>query len=260
MKPAVMITGATGYFGRYFVNALRADYQIIATSRSTAKLSVMFSEGDLIFVEADLYDLVDLKAKFSAISKEYRIVGLINNAFDFSPKTGFNTPEGRIENISIEQLSAGLDSGLLAQIVSCQAVGAEMIRQGIKGSIINVSSMYASVAPDSRLYEGKKILNPVTYSVCKAGLDALTRYLASFWGPHGIRCNSIAPGAFPNVESDSVNAPKDNEFISRLATRTTLNRVGHPSDLVGVVKFLLSDESQYISGQVIGVDGGWTTI
>lgn len=258
MKKSVIVTGATGYFGRYFVNALKTDYHIIATSRSHKKLAESFNESEVEFLITDLYEPNVLKESFAKIAKTSQIVGLINNAFDFSKKTGFNTPEGRIESISIDQLRAGLDSGLLAQIVACQAIGAAMIAQRISGSIINISSMYGSVSPDAKLYHQKQILNPVTYSICKAGMNALTRYLASFWGEHGIRCNSIAPGAFPNIETDGVNAPKDYEFISRLTARTTLGRVGHPTDLIGAVKFLLSEESRYITGQVIGVDGGWT--
>ena len=157
-------------------------------------------------------------------------------------------------------MRAGLESGLLAPMLITQLVGRQMVERKIQGSIINISSMYGVVAPDSRLYEGKTIFNPVTYGVAKAGLNGLTRYAASFWGQHGIRCNSIAPGAFPNQETDSVNAPKDVEFLKRLEKKTALGRTGHPKDLLGLVDLLLSDKASYITGQVVSVDGGWTTI
>lgn len=260
MKKTVLITGATGYFGKYMVEALASEYHVLASSRSEDKLRQMFSGSDITPVPIDIYDQEGMASALEDVCKRFEIHGLINNAYDFSPRTGFNTPEGKLEEISLEQMRAGLESGLLAPMVFAQVVGRSMIAKKIRGSIINVASMYGTVAPDLRLYQGKKVFNPVTYSVAKSGVGGLTRYIASFWGTHGIRCNSISPGPFPNVETDSVNAPDDKEFMDRLKNKTVLGRVGHPRDLIAAVKLLLSEESSYITGQNIGVDGGWTAI
>ena len=69
-----------------------------------------------------------------------------------------------------------------------------------RGSIVNIATMYASVAPDPRLYEGTPFLNPPGYSAAKGAMVAFTRYVASFWGGDGIRANAILPGPFSNTE------------------------------------------------------------
>jgi NAD(P)-dependent dehydrogenase (short-subunit alcohol dehydrogenase family) len=261
MKRTVLISGATGYFGKYLVEDLARDYHVIATSRSLEKLENAFGKNsNVTCVAMDLYDTSHLTKTLEGLATKHDIHGLVNNAYDFSEKTGFNTPSGRFETISNDAMLAGLESGVLAPMIFAQVLGRKMIEKKIRGSIINIASMYGTVAPDARLYEGKKVLNPVTYSVSKAAINGLTRYIASFWGQHGIRCNSISPGSFPNVETDSYNAPKDDEFSTRLKNKTTLGRVGHPKDLLGAIRLLLSDESSYITGQNLGVDGGWTAI
>ena len=256
----ILITGATGYFGRYFVNGLRDDFKIIAMGRNEAKLKECFPDDDVILSIADLYDTKALEKELKRLFETYEIHGLINNAYDFSKKTGFNVPDSKPEDLGLDEMRAAFESGLLAPTLVAQAVGKQMIQKKIQGSIVNISSMYGMVAPDYRLYEGKTVFNPMTYGIVKSGINGLTRYLASFWGPYGIRCNSISPGAMPNTETDSVNAPKDTEFLGRLEDKTTLGRVGHPKDLIGMTKLLLSDDSSYVTGQVIGVDGGWATI
>ena len=84
----------------------------------------------------------------------------------------------------------------------------------------------------------------------RSALLAFTRYVASFWGSSGIRCNAILPGAFPNAQAEA--------FVKRLASRTCLRRVGQPEDLAGALLFLASDASAYVTGQGLVVDGGWT--
>lgn len=256
----IIVSGATGYFGRYIIEDLAQTYHVVALTRDPAKSATMFSNPNVTCVEYDLYDHEKSAARLKKVCQDFNVWGLVNNAYDFSEKTGFNTPSGRIENISIDAMRAGLESGVLGPMVAAQTVGLAMVEKKIPGSIINISSMYGSVAPDRRLYDGKKVLNPVTYGVAKTAINGLTRYLSSFWGEYGIRCNSVAPGTFPNVETNSFNAPKDDEFTVRLKNKTTLDRVGHPRDLLGMIRLLLSDESSYITGQILNVDGGWTAI
>lgn len=258
---SIIVSGATGYFGKYFVSALSEIYHVIAMGRDLKKLQEQFPDNKNIhFVAVDLYDCEKLTAVLEDLCLKFSIYGLINNAYDFSKQTGFNSPDGRYEDLPLSKMKAGIESGILAPMIFCQIVGNQMIQKKIQGSIINIASMYGTVAPDYRLYEGKTAFNPVTYSVSKAALNALTRYIASFWGPYGIRCNSVAPGAFPNIETNSCNAPPDEEFLKRLRDKTTLGRFGHPNDLLGIVKLLLSNDASYITGQIIGVDGGWTVI
>lgn len=259
-RKIVLVSGATGYFGKYFVEYLSEHYHVIATSRNIEKLNSLFKGPNVTNLALDIYDEKNLVAGLKKLCSDFDIYGLVNNAYDFSTKTGFNTTEGSYEKISVDMMRAGLESGILAPMVFTQIIGQQMIEKKIKGSIVNIASMYGTVAPDVRLYEGKTVFNPVTYGVSKAAMNGLTRYVASFWGQHGIRANSISPGPFPNVETLSANATQDLEFMERLKKKTSLGRVGHPKDLLPILHLLLGEDSGYITGQNIGVDGGWTTI
>lgn len=122
-----------------------------------------------------------------------------------------------------------------------------------RGNILTIASMYGHVAPDHRLYDGEKFVNPPSYGAAKAGVLQFTRYLASFLSPHGIRANCISPGPFP-FESTQQASP---DFIARLSAKNPLNRIGHPHELKGAAALLCSDAGSYITGQNVCVDGGW---
>lgn len=122
-----------------------------------------------------------------------------------------------------------------------------------KGVIVNVASMYGHLAPDYRLYSNPGQANPPGYGCAKAGVIQLTRYLASFLAPHGIRANCISPGPFPHPTTR-----KDDAFMARLASKAPLGRVGQPHEIRGVIALLCSDASSYMTGQNICVDGGWS--
>lgn len=123
-----------------------------------------------------------------------------------------------------------------------------------RGVILTIGSMYGHVAPDYRLYEGVPQTNPPSYGAAKAGIIQLTRYLASFLAPHGIRANCLSPGPFP-FESTLDEHPV---FKGRLEAKNPLGRVGKPHEIMGAVAFLCTDASSYVTGQNVCVDGGWT--
>ncbi len=122
-----------------------------------------------------------------------------------------------------------------------------------RGNILSIASMYGHVAPDYRMYDSERFANPPSYGAAKAGLIQLTKYLASFLSPHGIRANCISPGPFP-FESTQRENP---DFIDRLKAKNPMNRIGIPYDLKGASALLCSDAGAYITGQNICIDGGW---
>ncbi|MGI9136229.1 MAG: SDR family oxidoreductase, partial [Candidatus Nanopelagicales bacterium] len=208
------------------------------------------------------YDNDHLRAVCGEIARrEGRVDVLVNNAYELGPDTGFNTPDGSLENSSFEQWQRNLQSGVLWAVTTTQTLGARMKDQG-HGSIVNIATMYSAVAPRPQLYEGTSSLNPPAYSAAKAALAAFTRYTASFWGQSGVRANCLSPGPFSNTEElDSPNAVADESpFVQRLKGNTILNRIGRPNELCGALIFLASDASSYVTGQNVFVDGGWTAV
>lgn len=126
----------------------------------------------------------------------------------------------------------------------CQAAAEAMIKQG-RGSIINIASLLSEI--------GIPTLAP--YAASKAGVVGLTRVLAAEWGPYGVRVNAIGPGYFRTRMTERLFS--DPAWVERLLQQVPLGREGLPGDLAGVVVFLASDASSYLTGQVIYVDGGY---
>ena len=117
-------------------------------------------------------------------------------------------------------------------------------------SIVNVSSIYGLYGPDWRIYAETSMGNPAAYATSKGGLIQFTRWLSTTIAPK-IRVNCVAPGGIQN------NQPKT--FIQEYINRVPLKRMASPDDVANTILFLASDLSNYITGQVISVDGGWGT-
>ncbi len=261
----IVVTGASGYLGRHFVRALLgAGGRVVMLSRSEklpeqiSSYARQFGDSKIGGHQVDFYKREELETVLQEIASREKVDVLVNNAYDFSPQTGFNTPDGHLEASTFDQWLHAFESGIYWAVRTSQVIGNGMKDRG-GGSIIQVSSMYGIVSPNFKLYEGTRFFNPPSYGVMKAGLLAFTRYSAAYWGKYNIRSNALVPGAFPNTEEESYNAVAPGDvFLNRLEERTLLGRVGKPKDLLGALILLASDASNYMTGQTIVVDGGWT--
>ncbi len=262
----VLLTGASGFLGRTMAAALLTNgARLIALGRSerinreSRRWASDFGKKRVCGHRIDMYDSERLSRLLDKIvEREGLIEVLINNAHELGPATGFNTPAGSLEKATADQWTRHLASGVYWPALLAQKLAPAM-KQHHRGSIINIATMYALIAPSPQLYEGTAFLNPPGYSAAKAGMVALTRYLASFWGAAGIRANAILPGPFSDTQEAGFNAVRGDEaFLDRLRQRTCLGRIGRPAELIGALLFLASDASSYMTGQTLVVDGGWT--
>ena len=133
----------------------------------------------------------------------------------------------------------------------CQQALNQMKKQK-SGSLINIASIYGIVAPDFSIYGEMPQGNSSAYSAIKGSLINLTRYLAAYYGRHNIRVNSISPGGI----FDNQKEP----FLTNYNNKVPLGRMATPEEISPSVSFLLSDDSTYITGHNLVIDGGWTAI
>ena len=248
----VFITGGAGHLGTAMCEALaELGANIVIGSRDVEKsrpIAKALSEEfgvQASGVQLDITNQESLEAALLFVEKTYGGLDvLINNAWSGKKNT--------FESISIDDWKYDIDVCLNGVFYTVKK--AVPYLKKTKGVIVNVASMYGHVAPDYKMYAGTDHANPPSYGAAKAGVIQLTKYLASFLSPHGIRVNAISPGPFPFGDI------LGNEgFIGTLEAKTILNRIGNPEDLKGAIALLSTDASSYMTGQNICVDGGWAT-
>ena len=235
-----VVTGALGRLGPVWVSTLEE------AGATVVQVDVREAEGVRV---ADVRDR-------SALERVRDEIGapdvLVNNAgIDQPPEAAATTHA--IEDVPFDDFRTTLDVNLAGVFQAIQVFGAAMRDRG-SGSIVNIGSLYATLAPEPRFYEHMDVdppfLKPAAYGASKAGVVNLTKYFARLWGPHGVRVNALSPGG--------VRGDQDEQFLTKYCERVPLGRMADPDDLRGPLLFLASDASRYVTGQELRVDGGFT--
>ena len=255
-----VVTGALGNLGPVWAQALlEAGATVVGLDLPGSKPNAAFEAlqaahaGRLTLIGGNVTDRAALSAARDAVRARHDVPSvLVNNAGIDAPPAA--SGEGhRLEDIPFDVNRRIFEVNTLGLFQVTQLFGGDMAKAG-RGSIINIGSLYASVSPDARFYEhivsDPPFLKPPAYGASKAAVLNMTKYLAGFWGPHGIRVNAISPGG--------VLGGQDEEFKRKLCEKIPLRRMAEADDLVGPLIFLASDASKYVTGINLQVDGGIT--
>ncbi len=260
-----LITGAAGLLGMEHAAALLengatvvlTDMSAAALDAAAKRLSERHDRARILTAVMDVTDPAAIGAVAKMLSgRGLRVDILVNNAaIDPKVKGDQGVVEtSRLEHFPLDQWNLQVAVGLTGAFLCSQVFGSAMARDGKGGVILNISSDLSVFAPDQRLYrkdglpEEQQPVKPVTYSVIKAGLIGLTRYLATYWADKGVRCNALSPGGVYNGQGD--------EFVQRLTSLIPLGRMADKEEYRAAVQFLCSDASAYMNGQNIVMDGG----
>lgn len=260
-----LITGAAGLLGVEHASALlESGATVILTDISEAGLestsTSLLHNAEAARILTRVMD-VSRPDSIRAVADElvasgHRVDILINNAA-IDPKVEGDLgvlETSRLENFPFDQWDLQLAVGLTGAFLCSQVFGTAMARDGKGGVILNISSDLSVFSPDQRLYRKEGLaddmqpVKPVTYSVIKAGLIGLTRYLATYWEGRGVRANALSPGGVFNDQGE--------EFVQRLTSLIPLGRMANGDEYSAAVQFLCSDASAYLNGQNIVMDGG----
>jgi NAD(P)-dependent dehydrogenase (short-subunit alcohol dehydrogenase family) len=179
---------------------------------------------------------------------------LVNNAaINPRMKTASGGFSGTVEDYDLAEWNREISVGVTGSFLCCKVFGASMAQRG-GGAIINVASDLAIQAPDQRVYsptglmEDVRDFKPIGYSVVKAAMLGLNRYLATYWAHRGVRVNCLVPGAVFNHQPE--------HLVEQVQWRVPLGRWADRTDYQGAVAFLASDASSYMTGQMLIMDGG----
>ena len=233
MKTA-LVTGAGGGIGSAIARRLAEDGYTVAFHSHTRDCTAAAEALHGIAVRADLSDYTQIEAMIDAVREQLgHIDVLVNNA-------GISVT-GLLTDITPERRRRLFDINVLAAIECSRLLLPDMIRRK-SGCILNISSVWGQVGASCE----------VDYSAAKAALIGFTRALSQEAAPSGVRVNCIAPGVIRTPMLDIY----DEETLQSLADETPLGRLGTPEDIAGAAAFLCSNQAAFITGQILGVNGG----
>lgn len=248
----IIITGGTGFIGAHLCQQLINDgHKIICLSRSEEKINILKENlknttlDNFFSYIFDINNEEEIKKYVAKIKEEHHeINALINNAF----KT---CEEGNFYLVDKKQWLDALEVNTVTPFLLSRAFEKIMPKYG---SIINIGSIYGVTSTNLSIYEEKddKLGNNTVYGVSKAGLIHLTKYLATAFGEKQIRVNCVSYGGVRNLQR------VDENFIERYSEKIPMKRMAELEDVDGIISFLISDKSRYITGENILVDGGWS--
>lgn len=241
-KKIIIVTGGNGLLGTSIIQELKVDGAFVIN------LDINHMTNDnLSNVQCDITNQESIDSSLNLILDMYsKIDGLVNNAYPRTQDWG-----NRFEDIKLDSWKKNIDWQLNSYFYMSQQVAIQMVKQKY-GSIVNIASIYGVIGPDFTVYDGTKMTMPAGYAAIKGGLINLTRYMASYFGPYKIRVNTVSPGGIFDDQNGI--------FVNNYEKKVPLRRMGNPEDIAPSVSFLLSEESTYITGQNLIVDGGWTAI
>lgn len=260
-----IVTGGPGLLGKEFCKTLaEAGAAVVVADingdSALAEAQSLGSEGhQALGVQTDVTDPKSVQALVTITMRTFgRVDVLVNSAaldpkFDPQALAARSTPLGSFEDYPVDAWRQALDVNLTGMFLCCQAAVRPMLAQG-KGVLINICSTYGLVGPDQRIYQrdGKQAsFKPVYYSVTKAGVLGLTRYLSTYYAGKNIRANALTPGGVFNGH--------DEVFLKAYSARAVMGRMADKDEMNGALLFLASDASSYMTGANLVVDGGWTT-
>lgn len=246
------VTGASGHLGKTICETL-AEHgaKVYLNGRNSKKINAMhksFKRKGLKSepVVIDLLNFDKIKNYFLGNKKPFGII--INNAHHGKPS--------KFEHSDLKSYNEAYNISVLAAANLIDSAKKNLILASKKNktsSVINISSMYGSIAPDPKIYGSSKLDSPPYYGAAKAALEQYSKYAAVNLAKFRIRVNTISPGPFPR----QAIIKKNKDLINNLKAKNPLNTIGKPKDLITSILFLSSNNSNFVTGINIPVDGGW---
>jgi len=240
-----IVTGASRGIGAAAASALaEAGADVVACSRNQEALKLVVEDvrklgRNALQVMVDVSNRSQIQTAVREALREFgKIDILVNSAGTIIRKPSMEMTE--------EEWTQVIDLNLKGTFFFCQDVAREMIARNQGGKIINVASLWASLG----------VPNLIGYASSKGGVGSLTRSLAAEWAKYRINVNAVGPGY---IRTDlNIAVQNDADRSAYVVSRIPLGRWGEPEDLKGAMVFLASKASDYVTGQIIWVDGGWT--
>ena len=248
----VIVTGGAGYLGRLFVQAIAkhggvaviADVDMDASKRLEAEMVVNYP-GQVELAKLDITDKNSICYLINNIKNKYgRIDAVVNNAYPRNSNYG-----SKLEAVTYADFCENTSMHLGGYFLVAQQFALFFRNEG-GGNIVNMASIYGTMAPRFGVYDGSKMTMPIEYAAIKASIIQLTRYFAQYFKGENIRVNCLSPGGILDKQPET--------FLKAYNSYCNAKGMLDPEDIAGPLIFLLSDASKYITAQNLIVDDGFT--
>ena len=243
-----LVLGGRGKIGFEISRALSENgAKVISASRNKLQEKDkidLFNSLNIESIELDATDEYQVRKAVKSIEDGYGSIDILVNCTSVRPMKKFMRD-------TLENWQSSMQINSSALFVPSRIIGDKMAELG-SGSIVNISSSYGLNSPPMRLYQDVDFITEPDYPFVKSGGIGFSKYLSSYYAADNVRVNVVAPGGVFN------NQPK--EFLDKYNEIVPMGRMAETRDIVGAVIYLASDASQYVTGIVLPVDGGWSSI
>lgn len=253
-----IVLGGLGLIGKTVVRELlRSDSEVLILDLDK-KLFDNFSlelgkEGfKCKFEQFDAAALEESEIFLEKIISKYEVPDSFVNTSYPRTKEWFSSS---FSEITLKNFIENLNIHLGSYVWTAKLLADRMVKSNKKGSIVLISSLYGEKAQDMSIYEGTNLKENMTYPVIKAGINNFVRQSAAYYGQYNIRVNAVSPGGIEGPIAGS-KEEQDDKFKHNYLNKTPLKRMTTPLDVANAVVFLCSDNSSYITGHILNVDGG----
>jgi NAD(P)-dependent dehydrogenase (short-subunit alcohol dehydrogenase family) len=249
----ILLVGATGVLGRVYASDLAKidDLKLIIGDTEQTDVLSYSKELGVLGVEVDVSSETSVVDCIQYVNNK---LGGLDSVINNAAATGeglMNSGEAfaNFEDYPLSVWQKTIDINLTGTFLVAREAGRLIKDTSENGCLINISSIYGVVGPDHRIYEGQPFKSLPGYSASKSGVIGLTKWLSTWWGGK-IRVNCVTPGGVFNEHNE--------EFIKAYSNRVPMGRMADRKELFGIILYLLSDSSSYVTGQNFIIDGGYT--
>jgi len=248
-----LVTGACGNLGATICETISEQggsliiLDISGTEKFASKLEKKY-KNTVTPLDIDFSILDQANKTLQTHLKKFDSLNILINNAAFVGSSNLEGWSTDFVNQNINSWKSAFDVNLTAPFLITQ-ICSPLLQKSKGSSIINIGSIYAHHGPDWKLYEGTKMGNPAAYASSKAGLVQFTKWLSTTLAPQ-IRANSISPGG--------IYRNQNKKFVNKYQDKVPLQRMAKENDFKGIIAFLASDASSYVTGQDIKIDGGFS--
>lgn len=243
----IVVTGGAGLLGSVFCKEIAKEggIAIIADLNTERAEAVSKTIENSTVLKLDITSRQSLEEGIEVLKKKYGLIdALVNNAYPRNKNYGRH-----FFDVEYSDFCENLNLNLGGYFLASQCFLKFFTEQN-SGNVVNISSVYGVVAPRFNVYDNTKMTMPVEYAVIKSGLIHLTKYMAKYVSGKNIRVNCISPGGILDGQPEA--------FLEKYKSYCSNKGMLNPQDLCGALIFLLSAESQFVNGQNLIVDDGFT--